>query len=44
MNCNVTAECLYMKKSNNFHSFRDENKNRFGLGFHESDSSLREAL
>ena len=44
MNCNVTAECSYKEKSKNFHSFTDENKNRFGLGFHKSDSGLRQAL
>jgi len=43
MNCNVTAECAYKEKSKNFHSFSDENGNRFGLGFHKSESGLKQA-
>ena len=43
MNCNVTGECAYKEKSKNFHSFTDENGSRFGLGFHKSDSGLRQA-
>ena len=43
MNCNVTAECAYKEKSKNFHSFSDENGNRYGLGFHKSESGLKQA-
>jgi len=43
MNCNVTAECVYKEKSKNFHSFSDENGNRYGLGFHKSESGLKQA-
>jgi len=43
MNCNVTAECAYKEKSKNFHSFSDENSSRYGLGFHKSDSGLKQA-
>ena len=43
MNCNVTAECAYKEKSKNFHSFSDENSNRYGLGFHKSESGLKQA-
>ena len=44
MNCNLTADCDYKKKSNNFHSFRDENGNLYGLGFHKSESGLKQAV
>ena len=43
MNCNVVAECSYKEKSKNFHSFTDENGDRYGLGFHKSDSGLKQA-
>eukprot|EP01084_Bolivina_argentea_P109156 195106_1 len=43
MNCNVTSECTYKEKSKNFHSFSDENGNRYGLGFHKSESGLKQA-
>eukprot|EP01084_Bolivina_argentea_P199880 341905_1 len=43
MNCNVTSECAYKEKSKNFHSFSDENGNRYGLGFHKSESGLKQA-
>eukprot|EP00485_Elphidium_margaritaceum_P006612 CAMPEP_0202691444 /NCGR_PEP_ID=MMETSP1385-20130828/6157_1 /ASSEMBLY_ACC=CAM_ASM_000861 /TAXON_ID=933848 /ORGANISM="Elphidium margaritaceum" /LENGTH=494 /DNA_ID=CAMNT_0049346851 /DNA_START=155 /DNA_END=1639 /DNA_ORIENTATION=+ len=43
MNCNVTAECIYKEKSKNFHSFADELGNRYGLGFHKSESGLKQA-
>ena len=43
MNANCTSECTYKEKSKNFHSFQDENGHRCGLGFHKSDSGLKQA-
>ncbi|ETO21130.1 hypothetical protein RFI_16075 [Reticulomyxa filosa] len=43
LNANCTAECMYKEKSQNFHSFTDENGQRYGLGFHKSDSGLKQA-
>lgn len=43
VNVNLDHRCEYKEKSDNFHSFKDENGLRRGFGFHKSDRNLQSA-
>ena len=45
MNCNINVadHCVYTKKTNNFHSFDDGYGCKYGLGFHNSESGLKQS-
>lgn len=43
VNCNLDFRCEYKEKSENFHSFKDENGQRKGFGFHKSERNLHSA-
>jgi len=40
VNVNLDAKCEYKEKSENFHSFKDQEGLRRGFGFHRSDRNL----
>lgn len=44
VNCNLDHRCEYKEKSENFHSFKDENGDRKGFGFHKSERNLNSAV
>jgi len=43
VNVNLNFKCEYKEKSENFHSFKDEDKRRRGFGFHKSVKNLQSA-
>lgn len=44
LNSNVNEHCTYKaSKKDNFHSFTDENKVKYGLGFHKAEDAMKQA-
>eukprot|EP01006_Ploeotia_vitrea_P026259 TRINITY_DN59233_c0_g1_i2.p1 TRINITY_DN59233_c0_g1~~TRINITY_DN59233_c0_g1_i2.p1 ORF type:complete len:452 (-),score=212.26 TRINITY_DN59233_c0_g1_i2:846-2201(-) len=44
LNCNITNQCKYKTKSDDFHKFTDENGAVYGLGFYKKEDSVVDAV